>query len=344
MAVGITSDLDYLRARLHGRRGRMAEGVRLRELCRIASIPDLARELAAEGDLRDAAALQRELVANLVREMVWLTNQFTSNRAAFLSWCVERFHFENIKLVARALLAHETAASVTPHLIPIPGTTPAEWTQLWEAGSIDALATFWPHGETRHLVASALRACGSERNPFLVEAALDCVWHRALLLRLARLDRNTRTSLQPLVAQEIDLFNWSLATRGHFAYELRPETLSPFHVDGGRISRGLFSGLLAAPDLQTAAVLVAGRLVDSLPAAVDESSMEHRALCRARRMANSIFRNDQAGFGGIFAYIALRRIEVANLIRLSEGIRLGAQADAISARFVPAPGAEVDHV
>ena len=56
-----TTNLDYLAARLHGRRSRMAEGARLDTLCRLRGIPDSRAQSAKE--------FQRLLVEELVREV-----------------------------------------------------------------------------------------------------------------------------------------------------------------------------------------------------------------------------------------------------------------------------------
>jgi vacuolar-type H+-ATPase subunit C/Vma6 len=50
------------------------------------------------------------------------------------------------------------------------------------------------------------------------------------------------------------------------------------------------------------------------------------------------------GFGVVVGYVALRRLEVANLITISEGIRTGAGEDVIRARMVPRVEREASHV
>lgn len=61
------SNLDYLTARLHGRRSRMAEGERLDALCRIRSIEEYARTLFPEAEFQGIADLQRQLVEDFIR-------------------------------------------------------------------------------------------------------------------------------------------------------------------------------------------------------------------------------------------------------------------------------------
>ena len=43
MTVRMPAGIDFVSARLHGRRSRLAEAARLDELCRLKSVPELAR-------------------------------------------------------------------------------------------------------------------------------------------------------------------------------------------------------------------------------------------------------------------------------------------------------------
>jgi vacuolar-type H+-ATPase subunit C/Vma6 len=49
------------------------------------------------------------------------------------------------------------------------------------------------------------------------------------------------------------------------------------------------------------------------------------------------------GLGAVIAFTALRRVELANLITISEGIRNGMEAAAIRTRLIPGVG-EAPHV
>ena len=64
-----TTNLDYLTARLHGRRSRMAEADRLDALCRLRSVSELARHVWPDSDVQTVADFQRRLAEDLTREI-----------------------------------------------------------------------------------------------------------------------------------------------------------------------------------------------------------------------------------------------------------------------------------
>jgi len=83
-----------------------------------------------------------------------------------------------------------------------------------------------------------------------------------------------------------------------------------------------------------------GVAVDEVPAAAKEAltptDLETLAWRRYYRLANRAFRRCHMGLGAVVAYAAIRRVELANLITLSEGIRQGQPADALRRRLIPA--------
>jgi vacuolar-type H+-ATPase subunit C/Vma6 len=147
-----------------------------------------------------------------------------------------------------------------------------------------------------------------------------------------------------MVYQEVDIFHLMLVARGKFHYSLTPEMLRPLHVTGTRIPRALFADMLNDPDLYTSVGRVAERVLDATSfehatndgsTAVDASALEGLAWKRFFRLANMAFRQSHMGLGAIMGYVSLRRVEVANLITISEGIRNGLAAETIRGRLIP---------
>jgi len=129
-----------------------------------------------------------------------------------------------------------------------------------------------------------------------------------------------------------------LAARGKFHYGLGAAMLVPFHVPHAGIDRSRFEKMLAAEDLAQVAALAKGTAIEGLPAgapAPEAADLEAMAWDRHYRVANRCFRRSHMGLGAVVAYAAIRRIELANLIALSEGIRAGLDAGAIRRRLIP---------
>jgi len=144
--------------------------------------------------------------------------------------------------------------------------------------------------------------------------------------------------------QEVDIFHLMLVTRGRFHYSLAPEMLRPLHVAGTRIPRSLFVAMLNDPDIYASVGRVSERVLDAAPfehgpndgsTTVDASALEGLAWKRFFRLANLAFRQSHMGLGAIVGYAGLRRVEVANLITISEGIRNGMAAETIRGRLIP---------
>jgi len=84
----------------------------------------------------------------------------------------------------------------------------------------------------------------------------------------------------------------------------------------------------------------AGAALDEVPKVADEAltpaDLEPLAWARYYRLANRAFRRSHMGLAAVVAYTAIRRVELANLITLSEGIRLSRPPDVLRRCLIPA--------
>jgi hypothetical protein len=95
-----------------------------------------------------------------------------------------------------------------------------------------------------------------------------------------------------------------------------------------------------------------GRVLDALPseqasealATVDPAALEALAWKRFLRLANRAFRRSHMDLGAVVGYAGIRRVEVANLISLSEAIRTGMAAEVVRARLIPRTDLESAYV
>lgn len=353
MATVATNDLDYLATRLHARRSRMAEAERLDALCRIRTIPELARARYPETEFLAVENFQRRLVQDLISELAGCRKHLDEAGHKFVTWLLARFQVENMKTLLRGVVNHVPLEKLQPHLAVLPVDQALDARALVEAGSVENFAAKLPAGKPRDRLKEVLARHHDESSPFLLEAALDCGYHQELLVRTALLTDEAQSSIKPLVFQEVNLFRLMLAVRGKFLHGLTAETLLPLRVPGSGASGDWFKTLLAAPDILAMAKCSLGIALDELPASrgagetqttVDPATVEALAWKRFLRLANGAFRRSHMGLGAVAGYAALRRMEVANLITLSEGIRLGVDAGTIRARLVPRTDLEVAHV
>lgn len=335
MALMVQAGLDFIAARLHGRRSRFAEAERLDTLCRIRSVGELARTLYPESVFHTPADIQRQIVREMADETQKISGTMDDASDALLDWQRRRFMVENLKVLARAAMTRRPPSEWQEYLLPLPPHV------QWDAralGSADSVETFIERMPEPVLKKGLRRIRDLFRPPsssFFLESGLDAAYFRELMLRAGRLADEDRGIVIRLVQQEVDHFHLMLVARGRFLHGLDVAALARLHVAGAGIRAGRFESMLTAPDLRAAAALAVGRAVDAVPAQADAASLERGAWDRWWRLANAAFRRSVTGLAVAAGYLVLRRIECANVITLTEGIRLGMEPGALRARMIP---------
>ena len=122
----VLSNLDYLAARLHGSRSKMAEGERLDALCRIRSVEEYARTILPDGESRSIGDLQRQLIERFIEEIRRVAAQLTGARAHLVAWMPVRFESENLKVLLRSSITKVNPEDAAGHLVHVPGLKSAE--------------------------------------------------------------------------------------------------------------------------------------------------------------------------------------------------------------------------
>jgi len=346
MALSIPTDLDFLSARLHGRRSRLAEAERLDGLCRLRTVAELARAIFADATAHTAVDLQRRLVVETVEELDEIAANVTGHAAEFLAWLGVRYQMENLKVLARGFSSGMGADDIRPHLIPLPGRLALRFEPFLSAGSVEAFASLIP-AETLYKSVALLAVGPYTQNPkpFFIEAALDHGYLSHLAALAGPLSSEDRAFVLTIVRQEVETFHMMLAARGRFHYQLSAETLAPFRVRGAGIPSDRFLKMIRASDLGHLAALAAGHAINAAsaswqgatesPRGEDVAILEALAWNRYWRVANGTFRRSHMGLGAVVAFTGIRRVELANLITLSEGIRMGLAPEVIRRRLIP---------
>jgi vacuolar-type H+-ATPase subunit C/Vma6 len=218
----------------------------------------------------------------------------------------------------------------------MPGQPLLEAAKFVQADDAAALADLIPAKPLRQAVRQAAEAYHANPHAFYLESALDRGYFLELMARTQALGDEDRAGVTDLLTQEVDIFHMMLVTRGRLQYGLKADTLMGFHVSGTRLDRERLSSMLAAPDMPTVAARAVGAAIDGLPQGdVDAVMLEVLAWHRYLRLARSALVRHTLGLGMVAGYAAIRRIELANLITLSEGIRLGTEPDVIRRRLMP---------
>lgn len=349
----IANDPDFLTARLHARHSRMAEAEKLDVLCHIRSLPEFFSIIFPKSEIKQNLDFQRLLLHELIGEISGFRAYMSGPGADLLDWMLVRFQMENLKVLMRACLTKAPIEETEGHLISLPMELMLDTGRLAAAESPEDFIRLLPRGLLRENLAKALEIYRDYPRTFFFEAVLDRYYFQGLLARMEKLSQEDREIVRPMVCQETDIFHLMLVVRGKFHYSLTLEMLRPLHVAGARISRGLFTAMLNDPDIYTSVDRVAKRVLDTMPfehgtndgtTAIDASVFESLSWNRFFRLAGTAFRKSHMGLGAIIGYAGLRRVEAANLITISEGIRIGMAAETIRRHLIPRTDLEGAHV
>ncbi|MFO7903133.1 MAG: V-type ATPase subunit [Pirellulaceae bacterium] len=338
-------DLDFLVARLHGRRQDLAEGDRLDVLCRLRTVAELARAVVPETRCASARDLQHQLVLQTLDELTEFAQQLSGAGSRLMQWLRVRFQMENLKVLARVFARRRSLDVARDNLVSLPADLRLDAEALAAADSVESFAAAVGEPLWRQALRQAAEIYEEEPKPIVLEAALDHAYFGELIQRSRALPRNARQDSLAIARQETDSFHLMLVARGRFTYRLPPEQLAGFHVPGSAISAPRFQRMLAADTMRQVAGEAAGFVVEKVPAIsaaegengrdLEPAILESLVWNRYLRLAHRIFRRSHMALGAVVAFAAIRRIELANLITLSEGIRMEIDPETIRSRLIP---------
>lgn len=336
MAPAATRDLDFTAARLHGRRSRLADGAVLDELCRIRTVGELSRHLGVNcGTQVTASSFQRKILEDYAAELTELASGVSREYADFFEWQRYRFQIENVKVICRGCFARKSVREINARLVgnALPSGFAAEEDFL--ENPLPLLERLEVDATVRETVAAALPVLKASPNVFTLETLIDCGYYAELVRRASLCGSSgDEEGVKILADQEAAVFMTMLALRGALNYGLKPETLSRFYVGGTRLSRQMYERL-ATVQLKDVASVAGGVAFDALPPEPSVPDVEAACWGRYLRLANRLFRRGHMNVAAIAGFVGLRRIEVANLITISEGLRLGVDGRDLRQRLIP---------
>lgn len=346
MAGSSVCDVDFTLARLHGRRSALADGPRLDELCRIRTVPELSRRLYP-GSPPDASPrdFQRRAISGYAAELASLAEGMPGAGAAFLDWQRERFSLENLKVLARGVFAGLPQEEIGRHMVVLPGREAPRMELrphgLATPGEVffEAFAEAVRSPVLRGALALARPLWLKSRDIFILESALDSGYH-AEAVRLAGACGDGARALASL---EAGLFLLMLAVRGVRGYRLPPGKLRVFHFAGSGLSAERYERLLRGVTPREAADVAEALFGAPVPGeAPSPADVEAVAWGRYLRLSNRLFRRGHMAARAVFGYAGIRRVELMNLISLSEGLRMGIGPRLLRARLIPRPAGMED--
>jgi vacuolar-type H+-ATPase subunit C/Vma6 len=152
----IANDLDYLAARIHARRSRMAEAERLDSLCHIQSLPEFYHSIYPESEFKGVLDLQRLLVHDLISELSGFRAHMSGPGADLIDWTLIRFQVENLKILIRVCLTKAPVEELYGHLVSLPKELALDTQRLAAAESPEDFVRLVPKGPIQESLKKAL--------------------------------------------------------------------------------------------------------------------------------------------------------------------------------------------
>ncbi|HPD14820.1 MAG TPA: V-type ATPase subunit [Planctomycetota bacterium] len=320
----LSGDFDYIQAKVHGLRSRVYELDRLDALCDLRTVAQLWHRLYPEADAQGHHELQRRLLADHVAELASVQPHLPEPLGPLYAWMMRRFQVENLKVILRAWKAHEPPERVLPFLAPLRGGLALEAAPLLRAADLASFVLGIPEPQLRAAALEAAPQHAEAGETFFVEAALDAAYYTRLLSLAAELPALHRRTCEPLVRLEAAIYNTLAIFRLKLNYHLAQEKARAFLAQGA-LHLVQVERLFDYPDFRDMLAHVPRELVRPEDAArlFAIADLERAVWERLLRVANRQFYRSVGDLGLVVAFYTVKRVELANLIRVIEGVRYG---------------------
>jgi vacuolar-type H+-ATPase subunit C/Vma6 len=158
---------------------------------------------------------------------------------------------------------------------------------------------------------------------FFVETHVDRALFKGLHDAAARLPASEQEA-RNLVDIELDIYNLTLVLRGLFNYGLGFNKLRSLFAPIGRsVTAAVLDDLRTAQALADAVGRVPNALLDDAESPVSPDRLEEALWGRLLRVANRTYYSVPVGVAPVVAFYYIKRVELRNLIKISEGLRHG---------------------
>lgn len=331
MTAKIWTDLDYLIGRVRAIHSWAYEGRRLDELLSLRTPAELAQDLLPGEPATDLLGLQRRLSEKYVGLILLLWRHLQPPQDRLFQLLGLRLELENVKFLLRTRLLGP-APSGDPPLLPLPPEF--QWTVLHGApppGYKELVAAI-REPRLRQAAQEAVALFEATSVPLLLDARLDQAWFMLLGRAFAALEVADRNALRRLLHFEADAYNLMFLLRGRIIHKIDPEPLlrltTPLGGSAGWTRPAAQGGDVreiashAPPEIQ--------RLLADVPPEIPD--LERRLRQGWAEAARATYHNS-FNIAVPYAFLALKRIELANLTAVAEGLRYGLPAEDVNAKL-----------
>jgi vacuolar-type H+-ATPase subunit C/Vma6 len=319
-------DFSFVSAKLHGMRSKLYEGARLDALTSLRNPFELIAAVLPGTDVRDRMDFERRLVEQHVRDLNRVRTLLDGPNRAFFDWQLERYRMENVKVLLRAWKARSESAGsdVRALLVNLPEGYALSVDRLLSAAKLTDFMWALPGRLYAQGIKRGAVQFHDTQKLFFIEAGLDAVYFEELCRRCGDLETADREEVEELLRIEVLVYDVLFAVRGRLNLGLSIEDVGDFLVTGIAPAPGsvVFEAMLGASDFAgMLAAMPSRRTLLGTAEPMDLVGLQRALHERLARGANRSFYHSMFHMGAVEAFYYLKRIELANLIRVAELLR-----------------------
>lgn len=281
--------------------------------------------------LSELASLERKLSKPLMEDYGKVSRCLHGHRERKIIYALfRRFEEENLKLLLRALFAHQSRVDVAHLLYPLSRVSDVDWNTLWGVESIPELIERVPYKEFRQSLKHAYPQFEAQGRLFPLEMALDQSCFALLLKAVQELGSHDRKSAHNILGPYIDTLNISWVIRLKTMYGFSPEEIINYTLpQGGQITLSCMSCMARAENIgDFIACLPVALQREILPADSYTAIANYLGTYLVRILAR-VFIAAPFHLGTAIAYLLEKEIELTTIISLLQGKAMHLEGDAI---------------
>jgi vacuolar-type H+-ATPase subunit C/Vma6 len=324
--TGIATNLDFVIAKTRAKHSYMYEGDRLSALVRHRTLPDLAHELFPTETFASHTALERRLVTAYADTLAQLWRFMDSTCGPLFLALGTRLQAENVKVQLRNYVSGRRLPPEMLPVIPLPEPFAWEANPAAHPTSVQDIIETIPDATVRRAAGDAFVMYTDRPVPLYLEAGLDLGCFRCLGEAWRNLGADDRQSVKSLMDLEADIHNLLLVLRARVNFNLERAMVVRLAV-GASERRSAAHWVSAAADGATAREILARAPANLQRALLDVpaelGAIEHALWRVFYRTANHVYYHSRLTVGCPYAFAAVKRMELANLITIVEAVRYG---------------------
>lgn len=326
MLTKIKTDIHFIVAKVRAMRSALYEGDLLSGLLRHRTLSELAQQLCPQEAFASHTALERRLVERYAESLALLWRYLDERRGRLFATLAVRLQIENLKVVLRGQLSGRTIPPEALPVIPLPEVF--RWTDFDPSrlGNVHEILDAIPEAALRQSAGEALVLFTETPIPLYLEAGLDRGYLRLLVEAVKPLAGEDRAEVEPLLRLEIDMHNLMFVLRARVNHRFEPGVVADLAAAGTAGAKPA-PWVAQAAEGQTVREIVAQaprglrRALTDVPAELPD--IERRLWQRYYGMASRLYYQSFFSIGCPYAFAAIKRMELANLITVVEAVRYG---------------------